>query len=172
MNYDLYFFSQINNLAGKYLWLDVSAIFLAKYLAYFLIIGLFLFLLKNPKNWLMVGEAILAVILTFFGFLKIIHWLWQRPRPFVENNVNLLFFHANTPSFPSGHAVFFFALSTVVYFYNKKIGVIFLLSNFLICLARIFCGVHWPTDILAGAIIGIFSGWIVIKSIRAVYSGK
>ncbi|MBU2579092.1 phosphatase PAP2 family protein [Patescibacteria group bacterium] len=168
MNIDFYFFSHINNLAGKYFWLDVLAIFLAKYLAYFLVIAVFLFLLKNPKRyWSMLVKALLAVVLAYFGFLKIIHWFWYSPRPFIENPVNLLLFHSDTSSFPSGHAVCFFALSSLIYFYNKKIGIIFLIFSFLMGLARVFCGVHWPSDILAGAVIGIFSAWL-IKNISNV----
>jgi len=167
MDIDFYLFSQINDLAGKYLWIDILAIFLTKYLGYYLVINLFLFLLKNPKKyWQMIIKALLAGALAFFGFRQIIYWFWHRSRPFVENHVNLLLSHSNTPSFPSGHSVLFFALSSLVYFYNKKIGIIFLLASFLICIARVFCGVHWPFDVLAGAVIGIFSGWLIAKAIK------
>jgi len=64
-------------------------------------------------------------------------------------------------SFPSGHASFFFALATVIYLYNKKLGAWFLAAAALISLARVYVGVHYPSDVLAGAIIGILVGWPV-----------
>lgn len=58
-------------------------------------------------------------------------------------------------SFPSDHAALFFALATGIYFLNKKLGVIALVYAFLvICLPRVFLGLHFPTDIMAGAFIG------------------
>lgn len=58
-------------------------------------------------------------------------------------------------SFPSDHAALFFALATGIYFLNKKLGIIALFYAFLvICLPRVFLGLHFPTDIMAGAFIG------------------
>ncbi len=160
---DLYLFQQINQFALKWFWLDVLGIFFARYLGYILIFCLFLFLiLKIRKYWSMFLQAFISAAFTRFVIVGLIRWIWPRPRPFIENNVNLLLTH-NSPAFPSGHAAFFFALSTVVYFYNKKFGVLFFLASFLICLARVFVGIHWPSDILAGMAVGIFSGWLIHK---------
>ncbi len=160
---DLYFFEQINQLALKWLWLDVLAVFFAEYFEYVLIFSLFLFLIiRFKKYWRMVFQSIISAVLARFVVVELIRWLWQRPRPFIHNHVNLLITH-NSVAFPSGHAAFFFAMSIIVYFYNKKAGLLFFLASFLICLARIFVGIHWPLDILAGALVGIFSGWLIHK---------
>ena len=66
-------------------------------------------------------------------------------------------------SFPSGHAAIFFAIAMAIYFFNKKLGIVFFIGAVLIGFARIFTGIHWPSDVLAGAIIGIISGIIIIK---------
>jgi undecaprenyl-diphosphatase len=59
-------------------------------------------------------------------------------------------------SFPSDHAVLFFALATGMYFVNRKLGILlYLHAFFVICLPRIFLGIHFPTDILGGALLGI-----------------
>ena len=164
MNIDFYIFQQINALAGQYAWLNGLGIFFAKYFGYILVFCLFLFLLKNfEKYWQIIWQAILAGILSRLVFTEIIRWLLPKARPFIENDVNLLLNHASTSAFPSGHAAFYFALSSVVYFYNKKIGLLFFIASFLICISRVFCGIHWPLDILAGAVVGIFSGWLIIK---------
>jgi undecaprenyl-diphosphatase len=165
MNLDVFLFNQINGLAGKSVCLDNVAIFFARYFEYFLILCLFLFMIKNAKKyWRMVIQGFAAAILSKFVITNIIRWLFPRPRPFVENHANLLFdYNSAEPSFPSGHAAFYFAIATIVYFYNRKAGVLFFIASFLITAARVFSGIHWPSDILFGAIIGIFSGWLINK---------
>lgn len=164
VNIDIYVFQLINGLAGKWIWLDTLGIFFAEYFEYILVLCLFLFLLKSfKKYWQMIAQAIFACVISRLVFTEIIRLFAPRPRPFVENQISQLINHASTPAFPSGHAAFYFAISTVIYFYNKKAGYFFFLASFLICLGRVFCGIHWPLDILAGAIVGIFSGCLIIK---------
>ncbi len=166
-------FQQINNLALKYLWLDEIAIFCAQYLGYILVGVLFVFLLKDFRKYYRVaGEALVSVILARLVIVEIIRFIWYQPRPFVANQVNLLLPHVSSASFPSGHAAFFFALSTLIYFNNKKTGILLLSASFLIGISRIFCGLHWPSDILAGALIGIFSALVIKKISRSRTSGN
>lgn len=161
---DFYIFQQINQLAFRWLWLDTLAIFFANYFEYVLILCLFLFLVKNYKKyWLMVIQAILSAVLARFVITEFIRLILPRARPFVENNVNLLLDHSLSPSFPSGHASFYFAIATIVYFYNKKAGYLFFLAAFLISISRVFVGLHWPSDILVGAIVGILSALAISK---------
>jgi len=169
INPDFYIFRLINSLAGKFSWLDLIGIFFAEYLGYILVAIILLFLLKNRKSyWFLVIYGLISAIFARFGFTELIRWLWQRPRPFVENNVHLLFNDINSASFPSGHAAFFFALSTVVCLYNKKTGILFFIASFLISISRVFCGIHWPSDIIAGAAIGIFSGLLILKIFQKI----
>lgn len=83
----------------------------------------------------------------------------HRPRPFVADPSILALIEKTSYSFPSGHAAFFFALSTVVFLYNRRWGVWFFAASALIGLARIAAGVHYPTDILGGAALGTLVGW-------------
>jgi len=173
MNVDFYLFQQVNQFVGNWSWLDNLGIFFAKYLGYLLIFFLILFLIRNfKKYWPIVIRVVIGAVLARFVITEIVRWLWERPRPFVENNVNLLLVHSNTSSFPSGHAAFYFALSTVIYFYNKKAGLGFFIASFLISVSRIFCGIHWPSDILAGALVGIFSGWLIMKILAPHRTGS
>lgn len=168
MNIDLYLFNLLNQFAGKWPWLDYSAMFFADYLGYVLLAVLVLFLAVNSKKyWRMVLEAAVAAIVTKFVLVEIIRIIWFRARPFVALNfAPLINQSAAEPSFPSGHASFFFALSTIVYFYNKKVGIAFYVASFFIIISRVFTGVHWPSDILAGAILGILMGWVLNRLFR------
>lgn len=167
MNIDFYIFQKINGFTGIYGWLDFLGIFFAKYFEYALYICIAAFLIYNfKKNWPMFGRGLAAAVLARFGIVELIRRFWPIPRPFVEYPVNLLVKYTDKPAFPSGHAAFFFALSWVIYSYNKKTGILFFIASFLICLSRVFVGIHWPSDILAGAIVGIFSGWLIIRTFK------
>ena len=167
MSLDFYLFQLINSWAGQYSWLDNLGVFFAKYLGYVLIFFLLLFLIKNfKKYWPMVVKSFGAAILARLVIVNIIRFFYYRPRPFIANQVNLLLSDEPTGSFPSGHAAFYFAISTIVFLFNKKAGTFFLIASFLISIARVFSGIHWPSDILTGALIGIFSGWLITKVFR------
>ena len=164
---DLIIFNYINQFALRWIWLDTIGIFFAYFFEYVLVICLFLYLFINfKKRWKAISAAFISAILARFVIVNLIRLFWQRQRPFLENNVNLLvnyFNHYKEPSFPSGHTAFYFALATVIFYKNKIIGSLLFIGAFLICLGRVFIGIHWPSDILAGAVIGILVGWLVNK---------
>ena len=65
-------------------------------------------------------------------------------------------YFARLYSFPSDHAVMFFALSTAIFARHSALGMVaFVWSMLLICLPRIYFGYHYPSDILAGAALGV-----------------
>ena len=157
---DLLLFNIINNFALKFDILDLFFIFSAKYLGYILIILLALYSIKkNHKSLFFL--SVLSGFISRYLVVEIVRSFFHKTRPFVENNVNLLFYHEPTFSFPSGHTSFFFAFSTIIFLYNKKIGILFYMASFLIGFSRIASGVHWPLDILGGIIIGIVVGFIL-----------
>ena len=164
---DSLIFQYLNSFALKYLWLDTLAVFFAKYLGWVLIGILILFLIKNfRKYWKTAGTAFISAILARYVITEIIRWIWLRPRPFAAGQVNLLLPHSANGSFPSGHAAFFFALSLTVYFYNKKAGLLFFAASCLISFSRVFSGLHWPSDILGGAVVGLFAAWLIHRIFR------
>lgn len=165
MNLDLYIFNLIHGLAEKWVWLDFLGVLFAKYFEYFLLACLLAFLAVNfKKYWKMVLGALVSAGLARFMIAEIIRWLWFRSRPFVALDFTPLIDKSpDEASFPSGHASFYFALSTIIYMYNKKAGILFYIASFLIVASRVFVGIHWPSDILAGAMLGILIGWILNK---------
>ncbi len=83
----------------------------------------------------------------------------QRHRPF-ETQIGP---HSNAHSFPSGHTATSFAAATVLSVYAPRWRVPFFLLASLIGLSRIYNGMHYPTDVLAGAVLGVLVAVVVLQ---------
>ena len=72
-------------------------------------------------------------------------------------------------SFPSDHAVLFFTFATGLFLVSRKLGTIALAYvTIFIAMPRIYLGVHYPTDILAGAVLGVAAACVAVN----VLAGK
>jgi hypothetical protein len=70
----------------------------------------------------------------------------------------------NWSSFPSDHAALFSLLTVCLFSISTRLGLVALADTvFLICLPRIFVGVHYPTDLIAGALMGIAAGYLLTR---------
>jgi undecaprenyl-diphosphatase len=156
-------FQFIHQLAGRHIVLDYLGIFFAQYLPYFLVAA-FLVLAYYQYGWrrklYVFAEGAIAVIISRGLVTEIIRLFIHVPRPFSFYNFTPLIPEAGW-GFPSGHAAWFFALSLTVYYVNKKWGWWFFGLSVLMGIARIYVGVHWPLDIIGGAIVGLLSAWFV-----------
>ena len=146
---DLQIFQLIHSLAGQNSVVDDFFIFITLFgnLLLFLII----LFTRNASLILKSIIAYVAVRAIDFG----INLLYYRPRPFMVEEVHLLITQKATASFPSGHAMTAFVFATLFYFWNKKYGLVLFVIAFLIAVSRIFVGVHYPLDTLAGIVLGI-----------------
>jgi undecaprenyl-diphosphatase len=87
--------------------------------------------------------------------LKALNLTYFRPRPFDHYpQVHLLFYRPWDSSCPSNPATFGFALAVAIYLGDRKLGVLALALASLWAIARVFCGVHYPLDVIAGAFLG------------------
>jgi undecaprenyl-diphosphatase len=87
--------------------------------------------------------------------------IFERIRPCnALENVNILINCSSSYSFPSSHAVNNFAVATYFYRLFPKLKWILFIMAFIIAISRPYVGVHYPSDIFAGAIIGIIIGYI------------
>lgn len=71
-------------------------------------------------------------------------------------------------SFPSGHTSSSFAFATAVAANNKKLGVAAYVLAALIGFSRIYLGVHYFTDVLAGAVLGVAYGIVGVLIVKAI----
>ncbi len=108
--------------------------------------------------------ALGLIITTIFGN-EIIKKVVERPRPFdtpgaLLDGDSLLISRPSQFSFPSGHTGSSFASAVSILLYNRKWGIPALILACLIAFSRLYVYVHFPTDIMAGAILGTLSALI------------
>jgi undecaprenyl-diphosphatase len=94
---------------------------------------------------------------------QVISHLWDRPRPFTAHAAatHLLSAPSPDPSFPSDHAAVAFAIAFAVLAFSRRGGIVFLAAATLIGLSRIALGMHYPSDVLAGVVVGWASAFLV-----------
>lgn len=116
--------------------------------------------------------ALTLILCLLIGNAGLKPWV-QRIRPFEANNFTDLLIKAPKDfSFPSGHTLASFASATVLMKFDKKAGIPVLIFAILIAFSRLYLYVHYPTDILAGIILGILIGSIVYSFIQPVKTKK
>lgn len=108
--------------------------------------------------------AVLAGVLALVVNVVLGHLLPYRPRPFVylPNLIHPLVAHNPGTSFPSDHAAGSFAFAVALFYAGRRDGWWALLFAAAVALARVYVGLHWPSDVLAGALIGTVCGlWVL-----------
>jgi undecaprenyl-diphosphatase len=94
---------------------------------------------------------------------QLIGQLWFRERPYVEHPRSLVLFTppSHDASFPSDHATAAFAIAVAVFCFHRRIGAVFLVAAAAIAASRVLLGMHYPTDVLAGALTGTTAALVV-----------
>ena len=118
-----------------------------------IIISIILLFIKKTRKCgiLMIISMILGLIIGN-GILKN---LIQRQRPcWIDTNILLLIPNPTDFSFPSGHTLASFEASIMILLHSKKWGIPAIILSILIAFSRMYLFVHFPTDILGGAILG------------------
>ena len=125
---------------------------------FWIILGIFLLCMKKYR---FAGIAALtALIFDFAAANLILKPLVARPRPcWINESVEMLVRVPEDYSFPSGHTMASFAAAGALLFMGqKKIGICAVLLAVLMGVSRMYFYVHFPTDVLAGAILGLACG--------------
>ena len=126
---------------------------------------------RNSIGSHVVVQAVFAVILaTAIGYL--IGALVGRPRPFEET----IYVAPIGPlpaglSFPSAHSWVSFAFASAFLYYPKyaKLGQVLVVLAALVALGRVMAGVHYPSDVIAGSLLGLASAYVVARWGRAIF---
>ena len=168
---DLLLFRWLNSWAGISPFFDWAIVFRATYLWYLVMVAVFLIMAvsflprfhqRQQRAIQFFIFAVVSATVARFGVTELIRLFYNRPRPFeVLEGIHQLANHVSGGSFPSGHAALAFAVATVVWFYYPKTSILFFLVALSIGMGRVAAGVHWPSDILGGALVGIFSAYLI-----------
>ncbi len=164
MNETGFFF--LYNLAHRSAFLDGVIFFWAEYLPYVVLLSAGCVLVWKRRGLPLVYLARAGLFLALsagaaYVLSKILKIFFHTLRPPIVLPEVVPLFLQDGFAFPSGHAAVFFALAMAVYFPDKKAGCVFFVLAFLIGLARVAAGVHFPADILGGLALGVLTALAV-----------
>lgn len=144
--------------------MSVVTSFANKGIGWLLLAGMLLLFARNRKTGMALLLAICIEVLLCNILLKP---MVARERPFVLNPaMQLLITLPQDYSFPSGHAAVSFASATVLWIRNNRWRFPATILAIVIAFSRLYLYVHFPTDVLAGTIIGILAGIISCRILR------
>lgn len=165
INFDIYLFNLIN---GTLYLKALDRFFVmittqSNWNITFIILGLWL-LFKGGKTG-RVAIFILAITILLSDQLSssVLKPLIERVRPcHTMENIRLLVNCGAGMSFPSSHAVNNFAGAFILTYFYKNLRYVFYVIALLVAYSRVYVGVHYPADIVAGALIGTFVAFAVL----------
>ncbi|QQS34811.1 MAG: phosphatase PAP2 family protein [Ignavibacteriales bacterium] len=130
------------------------------YIAYVVLLGISFFKGGLKGKLAVVGIILLIVISDQLGY-RILKEFFQRPRPCdILTDVITPLGCTGTFSFPSNHALNNFAAAFFFYLLFPKLKWILFVTASLVALSRVYLGLHYPSDIIGGAVIGSALGYL------------
>lgn len=120
----------------------------------------------STTGWLVLFSMLLGLLIGEVGLKNLI----CRPRPFMgwTPGPELLIPPPDGWSFPSGHSCSSFAAATVIFMKDKRWGAAAFVLAGLIAFSRVFLFVHYPTDVLAGAALGVLCALVTALVYRLI----
>ena len=157
-------FRMINDAGKQYMQLNSYVIFMAAYTVFFLGLAVltFWFTRSNENRMMVICAAVAFGVAEITG--KLAGKIHTNHQPFAElSNVNKLIEKAIDNSFPSDHTILFFSFCTSFWLFQRGWGFLWVILAFLVGVSRIWVGVHYPVDVLAGAVISVLSAVVVYR---------
>ena len=142
-------------------------------MGWFWILLAFLFILFDKKDrscgWQMGIALVLSLLISNILLKNIV----ARDRPcWMDPSVQLLISIPKDYSFPSGHSSASMAAALSLFMHHRRLGIAALILALIIAFSRLYLFVHWPTDVLAGLLIGIFCAVAAGKTRDVSFSKK
>lgn len=135
--------------------------------------ALVLLFFKDKQKKKISAAVLLSLILEVIFNEKIIKHIVKRPRPFtLHPNIDTIVHRPGSFSFPSGHSCCAFAAATAVFMFDKRLGIFCYITAALIAFSRNYFYIHYPTDVLCGAVLGVILGIISAVIIKAVMNSR
>jgi len=169
-SFDLQGYHLFNQFAGHHMFIDKMFGFLAQYSLELYLVLFIIAWLTLPKSEIRQRHTL--IIMGLAGALGlminvIISHFYFRPRPFMvleKGMFTQLIPHSPDASFPSDHTTGGFGFAAASWGKAPKwISISFTVLAVLNAIARLYVGVHWPTDVIAGTVIGMLSGRLIWK---------
>ncbi len=129
------------------------------YTALLAVVLTIIFWLTNKKQLILPTWLSLGISLSITYSLK---YIIQRPRPSIALGL-IPVVVAEGFSFPSAHATVIFALYPILKTADKKLSLLFLVIVLLVAFSRLYLGVHYLSDIIAGSLIGYLVGHVLVN---------
>ena len=139
--------------------MDTLIIFCGTYLIWVVALIGFIYLIQSHKRKRIALFAVVVLPATYI-IGKIVGIFWYDPLPFVQNGTTPLIAHAANNGFPSDHMLLAGAIASVVFAYNRPLGILLWVLAIIIGVARVLAGVHHPVDVIAAAIVALVVAWI------------
>ena len=127
-------------------------------------------LFSKKRELKLLGLIMLAGLTVSFYVVSGLKILIARPRPFLVLTDVFLLAKEKSMSFPSSHAATSFMAATVLMTYFKRCAAVFYSFAAAVAVSRVYVGVHYPSDVLAGALLGIVIGWMLLRTQKAINS--
>lgn len=169
MDYTVY--HAVNELVLDDSWIGRAFNFVESWSIVFLAATTFaLWLFARPgssRKWKLACASAFASSAIALLINQVISHLWDRTRPFVAHPaVHVWGARTRDASFPSDHASAAFSIAFAVFFFDRWVGSLLLTAAGVISIGRVFIGVHYPSDVVAGFLIGLASALLVVHLLR------